>query len=159
VGVPSAVRPTTNRTQRGTNEDVDAFYTLIRCEAFEHARDELGLVIGSFRLCELVTRMLESPGNWDAWRRFVEAVMRSKEEAERGRQSLQGIAPLWRWGEREGDKGPPLNFFVASFCKGRSERHCSATPLRTTSKRALAQSCTYYICKGWRVRVLSGHPL
>jgi len=40
--------------------------------------------------------MLESPGNWDAGVRFTEAVMRSKEEAERERQSLQGIPPSQR---------------------------------------------------------------
>jgi len=45
----------------------DAFHTLIRCEAFKRARDELGLVIGSFRPCDLVAPMLESPGNLGRW--------------------------------------------------------------------------------------------
>jgi len=43
--------------------------------------------------------MLEFPDNWDAGIRFAEAVMRSKEEAEHRRQSLQGIAPSRRWRE------------------------------------------------------------
>jgi len=46
------------------SEEVDdTFYTLIRCEAFKRAREELSLVIGSFWPRDLVARMLESPGN------------------------------------------------------------------------------------------------
>jgi len=79
-----------------SEEDDDAFHTLISCEAFERTRDELCLVIGSFWPRELVARMLESPSNWDSGIHFAESVMRSKEEAECGRQSLQGIAPSRR---------------------------------------------------------------
>jgi len=68
-----------------SEEDDDAFYTLSCCKAFEHAKDELSLVIGLFLLRDLVARMLKSSINWDAGIQFVETVMRSKKNSQRER--------------------------------------------------------------------------
>lgn len=79
----------------GEEED-SAHHTLMRCEAFCADRDRLTGEIGSFRPEELIPRMLERPENWTAVARFASDVMLAKEDAERARQTRQGVLPSRR---------------------------------------------------------------
>jgi len=67
-----------------------AEHTLTECSAWELERRELrGKIDGDITLVNVVGSIVESEEAWNAFRRFAESVMSTKEEAERLRQNLE----------------------------------------------------------------------
>jgi len=71
--------------ESSSGEEDSTYHILVHCEAFECNREMLVQRIGDLHPPDLVSRVLESPAIWNVVVRFTEAVMSTKEEAERAR--------------------------------------------------------------------------
>lgn len=70
-----------------SEEDDDAGHTLFRCSAWSEVRSSVERRTGSINERTLVPTMLKGRMEWDAIAAFMKEVMKTKEEAERVRQS------------------------------------------------------------------------
>jgi len=86
----------------------DAHHTLVCCEAYEEELARLDLAIGPIDPDGL-SKMLESPANWEAVIRFAREVTTAKESAERDRQfrQVQGVALFRRRRRWQAARGQP----------------------------------------------------